>query len=123
MLGKAQISPLGVEQGQRWVWRIKPGWRPGLRREAAQAQEWIFEIVQGLIMGSRLQLGFAPELWGPNLASVLGRVQGLSSGFGRGMRVLSGLVQGLWRELELTFGFELSELALQLELMRMGAWE
>lgn len=68
-----------------------------------------------------LQLGFAQGLWGPNSAFVLGQVPEPSSGFGLGLRESSGLVRGLWLELELTFGFELPEWLLQLELMRMGA--
>lgn len=45
MLGKAQILPLGVVRGQRWVWK------PGLQRVAEQAPEWILEIVKGQIKG------------------------------------------------------------------------
>lgn len=58
------------------------------------------------------QVGFAQGLrleWGPNLASVLGQVWGQPFGSGLGLRESSGLVQGFWLELELTFGFEGSE--------------
>lgn len=123
MLGQAQVLPLGVARGHRLVWRIKPASRPGLPRVAGQAQEWIFEIAQGLITGQRLKLVFALEPglqlgsaqglrmgWGPNLAFVSGQGEGQPFESGLGLRESSGLVQGLWLELELTFGFEGSEL-------------
>lgn len=47
MVVQARVLPLVVVRGQRLVWTIKPVLRPEL---AGQAQEWIFEIVQGLIM-------------------------------------------------------------------------
>lgn len=50
VLGQAQILPLGVVQGERMVWRIKPVWGPELQF-AGQAQEWIFVIVQGRMIG------------------------------------------------------------------------
>lgn len=96
VLGKAQVLRHEVVRERR------PVSRPG---PAGQARLWIFEIVQGLMMGRQLEVGVAQGLrlsWGPKVAFASGQVWGQPAGFGLGLRELSGLGSDL--------GFERSAL-------------
>ena len=98
-------------------------WRPELQLVAGQAQ--VSGTEQGWIVGKQLKrsgLQLEQEQaqglklgWGPNLAFVLGQVEGLTFVFGLRLRESSGHVQRFWLELESTSGFEESEV--------QGGWQ